>query len=489
MELQDFIARLRPNNIFPNTLIPYLDGIDWACLPGIFAHCLTPQAYETLRQSTLDGLRTRFPGIDLSPKGMKLRAEQALRKISRPDSDRDNAVGSSDHGQWKQEQSGRIRRTRAHIEEYLPWLFGPQDIPVSATGQDRVPEVDPRPASAVAESKERCATCAHCLTCGPKRQNSSSGQVSAGQTDIPLGTPSITPTRTTSSPGVGLPQTPSASPAIPAQRNDQMYSPPAESPPVPPHTTPHFSDRTLELTANVRPNKRPRLELGQMPLLEVPNAAQVAFTPGDIRRASNPVPSLERTRPEDETSTFSASHQLCDPRTRTVPKNNHSPKQLESSGKVAAPQPDVDGPWALARPSDPAAQRLKGPRLPNNSQLLRSKTTGSMWGGARPSSSATSFSSVTTQSTSFHSSDQREQRRLSKIKERDIRSQLAKLPPEFSQSLAATKSVMRTRPTTPNRDTGSTRNVLVERMQSGDFGPLDLDLSCVGSQSQGKGVS
>ncbi|KAG8728386.1 hypothetical protein FRC12_021780, partial [Ceratobasidium sp. 428] len=114
-ELRSFVAHFRPKNIFPNTLIPHLDGLDWACLPGIFADCLSPDDHETLRQTTLDGLRDLFPGIDLSQKGMELRVKQVLRKVSRPDSDHDNAVGSADHNERKEGQAERLGRTQEHI--------------------------------------------------------------------------------------------------------------------------------------------------------------------------------------------------------------------------------------------------------------------------------------------------------------------------------------------------------------------------------------
>ncbi|QRW14981.1 DNA repair metallo-beta-lactamase [Ceratobasidium sp. AG-Ba] len=59
-KLQSFVGKFRPKNIFPNTLIPHPDGLDWACLPGIFAGCLSQDGYEVPRTSTLDGLRDRF---------------------------------------------------------------------------------------------------------------------------------------------------------------------------------------------------------------------------------------------------------------------------------------------------------------------------------------------------------------------------------------------------------------------------------------------
>ncbi|QRV86420.1 DNA repair metallo-beta-lactamase [Ceratobasidium sp. AG-Ba] len=59
-ELQSFVGKFRPKNIFPNTLIPHPDGLDWACLLGIFAGCLSQDGYEVPRTSTLDGLRDRF---------------------------------------------------------------------------------------------------------------------------------------------------------------------------------------------------------------------------------------------------------------------------------------------------------------------------------------------------------------------------------------------------------------------------------------------
>ncbi|KAH7340610.1 hypothetical protein B0J17DRAFT_326791 [Rhizoctonia solani] len=52
-ELQSFVALLRPKNIYPTTMTPSLEGLDWACMPGIFAEYLTPDGYEMLRRTML----------------------------------------------------------------------------------------------------------------------------------------------------------------------------------------------------------------------------------------------------------------------------------------------------------------------------------------------------------------------------------------------------------------------------------------------------
>ncbi|KAG9083171.1 hypothetical protein FS749_006248 [Ceratobasidium sp. UAMH 11750] len=480
VELQSFVARLRPRNIFPNTLIPYLDGLDWACLPGIFADCLSLDGYETLRKSTLDGLRDRFPGIDLSQRGMELRAKQALRKIGRPDSDHDNAIGCTGD-EWKEEQAGRLRRTQDHIKRFLPWLFGRQDAPPSEPGRGITPEVnlEQTPVS-IAEPEELCATCAHCPTCGPRWQRDSSG---AASTDQIIGSTLESSANTTSPSGTG------ANRAIFRQQIGQTNSPPLANTSLYTQYTKESPIRPSNDSIVERPNKKPRLERNRI----VPHgSSSYTISPASLltsRQTLNPAapvaprqrgkePDRSPTLPRQQSSSY--SHELSD--------DNPNAEQFDSSRTVPnrGTKTGATIPQSPAVQPDPVAPMREGCHNPSGN-IQSPKPINPLLHTSPESSSR--HSSVTRQSVPLDDSDRREQRRLSKLKERQIRNQLARLPPEFSQSLAATKSVTQTRPTIPDPNSGSTRNALVQRMQSGDLGPLDLDLGCVKSQSQGKGVS
>ncbi|KAG8738258.1 hypothetical protein FRC10_007091 [Ceratobasidium sp. 414] len=483
VELQSFVALFRPRNIFPNTLVPYLDGLDWACLPGIFAHCLSLGGYETLRKSTLDGLRERFPGIDLSQKGMELRAKQALRKIGRPDSDHDNAVGSAS-GEWNEEQTRRLRRTQEHIEMYLPWLFGRQDTPLSETDRVITPKVNVGQAlTLTAGPEELCATCAHCPTYGPKRQPDSLRPISADQITVST---TVSPKRSANM--ISLSGT-GANTAIFRQRTGQTNPPLLES--IFPYT--RHADKSPNYALNnvaERPSKKPRMEFSRV-APRSPSSRATASPASSPTTLQTPG-SATHQRENESNRSVSLPRQRHGSCSHELPDHNPDHGQFDSSGTTpdrncAPPQTDATTLQQLVVQPDAVASTSEMHNDLNDNHVQRLKTVGpALYARSEPSSSS---SSATRQSTSLHDSDWHEQRRLSKLKERQIRNQLARLPPEFSQSLAATKSIARTRPATPNPDAEPTRNALVQRMQSGDLGPLDLDLGCVRSQSQGEGAS
>ncbi|KAG9126508.1 hypothetical protein FRC07_003176 [Ceratobasidium sp. 392] len=476
-ELQSFVARFRPKNIFPNTLIPSLDGLDWACLPGIFAHCLSPDGYEALRESTLDGLRGRFPGIDLSQKGMELRAKQALRKIGRPDSDHDNAVGSTDQNERKGEQSERLRRTQEHIKMYLPWLFGRQDTLPPETSRVIPPKVIPQqPPTSVTDSEELCATCARCPTCGPKRQRSPRMLAPADQTIGAALTSFNSPMNTSSTPTEGTATVQSL------QHDHQANT-------LSPRTTPlhmRYADEPPNGGENSTPersSKRPRLEpLGHQnaPLVSPPTDPRTTnlVTPPTLARGESPneLPSFTRqqhnsdklsdTNTHDDQPSFDGATGNCG----TMPTHF----TVSSSRQI----------FAQPNPITPP----NGDYNSHSSGRIQRPVTASPSNYTKPVPCSSSSATIK-KYTPLSDSDRREQRRVSKLKERQIRNQLARLPPDFSQSLAATKSISRARSATPKSDAQPTRSALVQRMQSGEFGPLDLDLGCVRSQSQGKGTS
>ncbi|GAB1517306.1 hypothetical protein RhiTH_000352 [Rhizoctonia solani] len=169
-ELQSLITLLRPKNVYPTTLVPSLKGLDWACLPGVFAESLSSDGYETLRRSTLDGLKQLFPGIDLMPEGMEKRMERVLSKSGHPDVEHENAFGS-DEVEWTEARLQRVKKTKEHIETYLLWLFGRRDTPTLAVAVNTFPAITSpttTPAVDVNIPQGLCLTCANCSTCRPQ---------------------------------------------------------------------------------------------------------------------------------------------------------------------------------------------------------------------------------------------------------------------------------------------------------------------------------
>ncbi|QRW27064.1 hypothetical protein RhiXN_01659 [Rhizoctonia solani] len=125
---------------FIGTQVVPSKGLDWACLPGVFAESLSSDGYETLRRSTLDGLKQLFPGIDLMPEGMEKRMERVLSKSGHPDVEHENAFGS-DEVEWTEARLQRVKKTKEHIETYLLWLFGRRDTPTLAVAVNTFPAI------------------------------------------------------------------------------------------------------------------------------------------------------------------------------------------------------------------------------------------------------------------------------------------------------------------------------------------------------------
>ncbi|KAF8744212.1 DNA repair protein, partial [Rhizoctonia solani] len=317
-ELQSLITLLRPKNVYPTTLVPSLKGLDWACLPGVFAESLSSDGYETLRRSTLDGLKQLFPGIDLMPEGMEKRIERVLSKSGHPDVEHENAFGS-DEVEWTEARLQRVKKTKEHIETYLLWLFGRRDTPTLAVAVNTFPAITSpttTPAVDVNIPQGLCLTCANCSTCRPQPTYPSLKKVSE------TGVKSI--------------------------ENSNSY-------------ISNMFKATLETLAQ-----------------------------------------LHTTLKNSETS--------LGPRLTLIDS---------------------------CRPHIVIPTRTAGGSL--NRRLIQN--TDHWRGNATTTSTNTSSSTATSQTpVTFAESDARERRRISKLKERDIRAQLAKLPPGFSKALAETKS-------------------------------------------------
>ncbi|CAE6519796.1 unnamed protein product [Rhizoctonia solani] len=447
-ELQSFIALLRPKNICPTTIDPALEGLDWACLPGIFAEYLTPDGYETLRQSTMEELRKRFPGIDLTPDGMTKRVEQVLLRVGHPDLEQENAIGA-DEIEWTEARFQRATKTKEHIETYLPWLFGRPDVPGSKTIQDTLTKNPTRastiaptrppptiPATATTGPNELCSTCANCPTCRPKPSNLSSAESSGAETDI-----REIPSDLVGSGRMPLPEIgPSKahivdSSRLPAQRNEQMYSPPLESPKLGPDSeTPALGTSTTTVLS-ARPRKRLRTSTATLPH----SSSLVVKLPEIIESSSTLL--LHRTQTMPDLGAPLTPAQL-NPKTDVLKKGLESlsknPATLDNSQNASRPNlvPNGEHQAHDAHPTQTVAELLSKPcsqdaRHPSDIKLISPVSTSPL--------------TTTRDSFPFSEPDVRERRRISKVKERDIRAQLAKLPPEFSQALAATKSATRSR--------------------------------------------
>ncbi|KAL5635831.1 hypothetical protein ACGC1H_004581 [Rhizoctonia solani] len=412
-ELQSLVALLRPKNLYPTSNMPSLEGLDWACIPGVFAECLTPDRYEALRRSTLEELKKRFPDIDPTSDGMAKRVEQVLLKVGHPDLEQDNAVGT-DEIEWTEARFQRAIKTKEDIETYLPWLFGHQNAlsskPMQYVLAENSPEASVAPptsspttvlAAPVTEPSELCSTCANCPTCRPNPSTSSksSGIEVRIRGDSPdLVDPMHTPSPTTGS------STHIADPSIaPAQRNEQIYSPPPESPKRCTNLeTP--SGISAIIVPDGRPKKRLRTNCAESSLR---SPSTLAKQPEMSNSSSSLVQKILDSLPNDHTlmdDLQKVSHPSSASNSRPRTQNVH-PTQI-----IVEPSPYT--------------------RLRRNTQHSNDITAVS-----------STLSTVTAKSpVLFSGSDTRERRRISKVKERDIRAQLAKLPPNFSRALAATKS-------------------------------------------------
>ncbi|CAE6446404.1 unnamed protein product [Rhizoctonia solani] len=352
-ELQSLISLLRPKNLYPTSNMPSLEGLDWACLPGVFAECLAPDGYEVLRRSTLEVLRKRFPDLNLTPDGMAERAEQVLLKVGHPDLEQENAVGS-DEIEWTEARFQRATKTKEHIETYLPWLFGRQDIT------------------------------------SPKTTHGVSAMKTLEMKTLPLaGSPTAILAATTAEPNN----------IEPVQRNEQMHSPPPESPKRLPNLEEPVPETRAHIISGGRPNKRLRITSGTLS----PGASSTPVQPSSSTMVTHMTPEQ-----------LPKNHALLDGPLKVPGSNPPSRGQLQARNTCLTQ--DMTG---------------RSPYTQSGNHIRHSNST-----AANPASLTITSKS----STSFSGSDTRERRRISKVKERDIRTQLAKLPPEFSRALAATKS-------------------------------------------------
>ncbi|CAE6386242.1 unnamed protein product [Rhizoctonia solani] len=440
-ELQSFISLLLPKNIYPTSNMPSLEGLDWACLPGIFAECLTPDGYETLRCSTLEGLRKRFPNIDLTPEGMNKRVEQVLLKVGHPDLEQDNAVGS-DEIEWTEARFQRATKTKEHIETYLPWLFGRQDTSSLKATQDASEANSPGAriaplisfstdsTSPTIEPGELCATCANCPTCRPKPPKNSPPK-SLDAEGIKRNSPCPAGPKHTPSPATGSLDTHTI--GAPAQRNEQMYSPPPESPKSHLGSETPTPGTSAIIGSGGRPKKRSRIDS----TTSSPRNSSTVPKQSEVVNSS-PEMSLNRTQisPSAGTPPPPAQLNLSTKTVRKFPRS--SPKDhtsLNDSRQVShlnlasndSPQPrNIYATQGIVGSSSDGHSRYNNERSNDITTI--------------PPANMNLPTFVIKSPTPLSESDTRERRRISKVKERNIRAQLAKLPPEFSQALAATKA-------------------------------------------------
>ncbi|KAB5587824.1 DNA repair metallo-beta-lactamase [Ceratobasidium theobromae] len=424
-ELQSFVAALRPKNIYPNTLVPHLDGLDWACLPGIFAQCLTPDGYETLRRSTLDGLRARFSGIDLSPDGMKKRAQHVLRKVGHPDLEQDNAIGTTGEAEWSEARVENAEKTREHIETFLPWLFGRQDSmdPAAQQGTTLGDSLSTR-STVLPNSESLRASCTNHSTHHPKLKDSPPVPKSTGEQVVqepPLET----------DPLVHLVSIHAPNPTTLHQRNDQLYSPPPESPPRSrPRKSSLPSKRSMPTEWDKQSSKRPR----QAPITMAPqNLNHTAETLG------SPSKLVARLGSNQTSLGICAGLSSSEPQKPGI-------KSVQGASAVSNTTPVISDKSALlVLVSDPGSQTemlSPGRSLAESPEAIsRPMNTIPTTGHILPPTPK--------QAVPLFESDKRERRRLSKLKERDIRAQLAKLPQEFSRALIATKTLPQNPPAPP----------------------------------------
>ncbi|CAE6503773.1 unnamed protein product [Rhizoctonia solani] len=435
-ELQSFIALLRPKNIYPTTMTPSLEGLDWACVPGIFAEYLPLDGYELLRRTMLKELQKRFPDIDLTPDGMAKRAEQVLLKVGHPDLEQENAVGS-DEIEWTEARFQRAIKTKEHIDTYLPWLFGAPSSettqcisaknPTRASSPPLTDSSTHLPTMATTIPSELCSTCVNCPTCRPKPPNRSPGKISDVELEVPEAQPDPVDLRLIPSFQTGSSETHAVGlQIIQVQRNEQMYSPPPESPKLDLHLEKHGLRSSASITWNARPKKRLRTNSAASP-----RNSPVSVKPSEI---INPQSALLADRTQTATGP-SVSLELIQPNSSVNgPQNTIMPlpkryTALHDLRRDAHPNPTPNDQHRT--PAQTITTLPPHARTNYNDRHLSSTSIISL--------ASTTSSATTKESVPFSESDIRERRRMSKVKERDIRAQLAKLPPEFSQALAATK--------------------------------------------------
>ncbi|CAE7169508.1 unnamed protein product [Rhizoctonia solani] len=409
-ELQSLISLLRPKNLYPTSNMPSLEGLDWACLPGVFAECLAPDGYEVLRRSTLEVLRKRFPDLNLTPDGMAERAEQVLLKVGHPDLEQENAVGS-DEIEWTEARFQRATKTKEHIETYLPWLFGRQDItsPKTTHGVSAMKTLEMKTlplagsptailAATTAEPSKLCSTCANCPTCRPRPLSEPFKEHPDIEVGVRRGLPNPVDAKRAPSPISGSLKT-HIDNIEPVQRNEQMHSPPPESPKRLPNLEEPVPETRAHIISGGRPNKRLRITSGTLS----PGASSTPVQPSSSTMVTHMTPEQ-----------LPKNHALLDGPLKVPGSNPPSRGQLQARNTCLTQ--DMTG---------------RSPYTQSGNHIRHSNST-----AANPASLTITSKS----STSFSGSDTRERRRISKVKERDIRTQLAKLPPEFSRALAATKS-------------------------------------------------
>ncbi|CAE6423160.1 unnamed protein product [Rhizoctonia solani] len=440
-ELQSLVTLLRPKNVYPTTLVPSLEGLDWACLPGVFARSLTSDGYEALRRSTLDELRKRFPGIDLIPEGMAKRVKQVLLKSGHPDLEQENAFGS-DEVEWTEAQFQHATKTKEHIETYLPWLFERQDTPTPAVVTNALLKspawVDTTPSTTFSSTvligaantpQELCFTCANCPTCRPKPS-----QPSAKILEIEVRTPG----NSTDSINIGslsLPKIKSSkahtigSGVVSFHHNERMHSPPPESAELRPNegASSIILGTSATNTSMEPPNKRLRVGSATLP--------QISSLTFEQTNAKNSFPTLLDRSP--------TRADFCASLVQSGSNNNGAKMNLETLSPHTPPDDSrkFSGLGPASTNIHQAHAVLPAQTAEHPSDTRSVQNIHHLPGNATISSTGTNSLAVITQApVLFAESDARERRRISKLKERNIRAQLAKLPPGFSEALAATKS-------------------------------------------------
>ncbi|KAF8710651.1 DNA repair protein, partial [Rhizoctonia solani] len=432
-ELQSLITLLSPKNVYPTTLVPSLNGLDWACLPGVFAESLSSNGYETLRRSTLDGLKQLFPDIDPTPEGMEKRMERVLSKSGHPDVEHENAFGS-DEVEWTEARLQRVKKTKEHTEIYLPWLLGRRDTPTLAVAVNTFPAITSpttTPAVDVNIPHGLCLTCANCPTCRPQptypslRKASETGVKAIENSNSYIRSGSLSLPHTSSS-NVHTTRSEILSPYY----NEQVVVSP-DSPEL--RHNGHPPPIALRTSSDV-PAERPekRLRSGPAKLRQnLPLNIEDLELKGPFSVLSDRIPTKSDSHASSLLSQSDSSNNMFEATLEMLAQLHTTLKNSETSlgPRLAL----IDS----CRPHIVIPTRTAGGSL--NRRLIQN--TDHWRGNATTTSTNTSSSTATSQTpVTFAALDARERRRISKLKERDIRAQLAKLPPGFSKAFAETKS-------------------------------------------------
>ncbi|KAJ1310048.1 hypothetical protein OPQ81_006801 [Rhizoctonia solani] len=345
---------------------------------------------------------------------MAKRVEKVLLKVGHPDLEQENAI-ESDEVEWTEARFQRATKTKEHIETYLPWLFGRQDVPSRETAQDTPTRGTAQASSTLPTSPSTdspttvitpgalCSTCANCPTCRLKPPDPPSTKSSGIEVrtqpipskDVDLGDPLPADIASSKTHTVD-------SNIVPAQRNEQMFSPPG-SPELRLNLQVPAPGIDIIMELSDRPNKRlradPLTSSSRNSTAIVKQLAETDFPPTLLL-----TPQIRAPLSENPT-TLGDSRDIS--RRSSMPNNKAQTHNIHHAQITTKLSPDICLPPDSRKPNDRA---IASP------QTMSSST------------------SATPDPVPLSESDTRERRRISKVKERDIRAQLAKLSPRIFSS-------------------------------------------------------